>query len=35
VLGFRPTAIEAVVPEYLGGQTPRARYKEFRDRAGR
>lgn len=35
VLGFEPTAIEAVAPEYLGGQTPRARYKEFRDRAGR
>lgn len=35
VFGFQPTAIEAVVPEYLGGLTPRARYKEFRDRAGR
>jgi NADH dehydrogenase len=35
VFGFQPAAVEAVVPEYLGGQTPRSRYQEFRDHAGR
>lgn len=35
VLGFEPTAIEAVVPRYLGQQDPRARYNDFRVRAGR
>jgi NADH dehydrogenase len=34
-LGFEPTAIEAVVPQYLGHQDPRARYNDFRIRAGR
>lgn len=35
VFGFEPTAMEAVVPEYLGQQSARARYRDFRDRAGR
>jgi NADH dehydrogenase len=35
LLGFEPTAIEAVVPRYLGSQDPRARYNDFRLRAGR
>ena len=35
VLGFDPTPIEAVVPRYLGRQDPRARYNDFRVRAGR
>ncbi|MBL8527237.1 MAG: complex I NDUFA9 subunit family protein [Burkholderiales bacterium] len=35
VFGFEPTAIEAVVPRYLGHQDPRARYNDFRVRAGR
>jgi NADH dehydrogenase len=35
VFGFEPTAIEAVVPRYLGRQDPRARYNDFRVRAGR
>jgi uncharacterized protein YbjT (DUF2867 family) len=35
VLGFQPTAIEAIVPRYLGRQDPRARYNDFRFRARR
>jgi NADH dehydrogenase len=35
VFGFQPTAIEAIVPRYLGHQAPRARYNDFRVRAGR
>jgi hypothetical protein len=35
VLGFEPTPVEAVVPRYLGRQDPRARYNDFRIRAGR
>ena len=35
ILGFRPAALESVVPEYLAGRTPRARYDRFRYRAGR
>lgn len=33
--GIQPAAIEAVVPAYLGNDTPRARYGSYRDRAGR
>ena len=33
--GFAPTAIEAVVPTYLGRQSPRARYYAFRGHARR
>jgi NADH dehydrogenase len=35
VFGFEPTAIEAVVPLYLGDGSPRARYRWFRYRARR
>ena len=33
--GFSPTPLEAVVPEYLAGVTPRTRYRWFRYRARR
>ena len=33
--GFSPTRLEAVVPEYLAGVTPRTRYRWFRYRARR
>ena len=33
--GIRPAAIEAVVPAYLGDDFPRARYRSYRDHAGR
>jgi NADH dehydrogenase len=33
--GFKPTAMEAVVPEYLADDTPRAAYDRFRSMAGR
>lgn len=33
--GITPAAIEAVAPAYLGTLTPRARYRGFRDHAGR
>ncbi len=33
--GIEPTALEAVVPTYLGKVRPRSRYSEFRYRAGR
>jgi uncharacterized protein YbjT (DUF2867 family) len=33
--GIEPAALEAVAPEWLGRQSPRARYQGFRDRAGR
>lgn len=32
---FRPTALEAVVPQYLARQDPRGRYQYFRARASR
>jgi uncharacterized protein YbjT (DUF2867 family) len=35
LLGFSPTPMEAVVPEYLAGVTPRTRYRWFRYRARR
>ncbi len=35
VFGFKPTSMEAVVPEYLAGDTPRAAYDRFRTMAGR
>jgi NADH dehydrogenase len=34
-LGFEPSPIEAVVPDYLAGRNGRARYNQFRYRAGR
>lgn len=34
-LGIKPTAIEAIVPEYLANDTPRAAYNRFRGMAGR
>lgn len=35
VLGFEPTALEAIVPEYLANDTPRGAYDRFRSLAGR
>ena len=35
IFGFAPTAMEVVVPEYLGDDTPRANYDRFRSNAGR
>lgn len=35
VFGFKQTSMEAVVPEYLVGDTPRAAYDRFRSLAGR
>lgn len=35
VFGFTPTALEAVVPTYIAGVTPRTRYRWFRFRARR
>lgn len=34
-LGIKPMAIEAIVPEYLANDTPRAAYDRFRGMAGR
>ncbi len=34
-LGVVPVAMEAIVPGYLAGQSPRERYMQLRDRAGR
>ena len=34
-LGIKPMAIEAIVPEYLANDTPRAAYERFRSMAGR
>lgn len=35
VFGFEPTALDAVAPEYIAGDTRRAAYFRFRSRAGR
>ncbi len=35
IFGFKPTALEAVVPLYLTGSTPRGRYRGFRFKARR
>ena len=35
IFGFAPSALEVVVPEYLGDDNPRARYDRFRSNAGR
>ena len=35
VFGIQPTALAAVVPDYLAGATPRNAYRRFRGRAGR
>ncbi len=35
VFGFAPTPLEAIVPLYISGATPRARYRWFRFRARR
>lgn len=35
LFGFRPTPLEAVVPEYLADDTPRHAYLRFRSQAGR
>jgi uncharacterized protein YbjT (DUF2867 family) len=35
VFGFRPASVEAMVPQYLDGAAPHARYPLFRYRAGR
>lgn len=35
IFGFKPTALEAVVPLYLAGGTPRGRYRGFRFKARR
>jgi uncharacterized protein YbjT (DUF2867 family) len=35
IFGFEPSAIEAVIPGYLGGRSPRERYAGFRYSAGR
>jgi len=35
VFGFTPSAMEAVVPQYLGQQSGRSRYDQYRHNAGR
>jgi NADH dehydrogenase len=35
IFGFAPAALEAVMPRYMGGATPRGRYNRFRHHAGR
>jgi uncharacterized protein YbjT (DUF2867 family) len=34
-LGFPPTTLEAIVPDYLGGESSRGRYGDFREHARR
>ena len=35
VLGFAPSAMEAIVPEYMADAGPRGRYARYRQRTGR
>jgi len=35
IFGFKPSPMEAVVPEFLGGETTRSRYQQYRHNAGR
>ncbi len=35
VFGFQPAALEAIAPEYLRDDTPRARYEDYRESARR
>ena len=35
VFGFQPAALEAIAPEYLRADSPRARYEGYRENAGR
>ena len=35
IFGFQPSPMEAVVPQYLAGDTTRARYQQYRHYAGR
>lgn len=35
ILNIAPASLETVAPDYLAGNTPRARYLDFRTRAGR
>ncbi|MHB8760692.1 MAG: complex I NDUFA9 subunit family protein, partial [Thiobacillus sp.] len=35
VFGFEPGSLEAIAPEYLRADTPRARYEDYRETAHR
>ncbi|MBT9569001.1 MAG: complex I NDUFA9 subunit family protein, partial [Thiobacillus sp.] len=35
VFDFQPAALEAIAPEYLRADTPRARYEDYRENARR
>jgi NADH dehydrogenase len=35
VFDFQPVALEAIAPEYLRADSPRARYENYREHAGR